>query len=70
MARRIDDHSFWAGKGSKYPLPDGAKMKGVSNVEGDGGVMNYRDTEQSIASEQKRGVSKMKSYAQPSGDRY
>lgn len=69
-SRKIDDHSFWAGKGNKYPLPDGAKMKGISDVEGDGGMSNYPDTEEAIASNQKHAASKMRSHTLHPPERY
>lgn len=68
--RRIDDHSFWAGKGKEYPLPLGAKMKGVGSTEGAGDVKNYQDTNEKIVEAQNRGVSKIKSHPMKDGNRY
>lgn len=70
-ARRIDDHSFWAGSGSKNSvLPESAKCKSMEQVEGDGGVMESRETEADIARDQRKGVSKMRSHDMKSGYRY
>lgn len=62
--RKIDDHSFWGGarpKGSV--LPEGAKMKSISDVEGAGHVgMAYPDTEEKIHRDQEHGIGKAKSH--------
>lgn len=62
--RRIDDHSSFAGKGGKYPLPEGNKMKEFHSAEGAGhlGTM-YPDTSEQIHEIQKKGDSKAKSHA-------
>ena len=51
--RRIDDHASFAGKGGKYPLPDGNKMKGFKSAEGSGHVgSDYPDLSESIHRDQ------------------
>lgn len=72
MARpqRIDDHSFWAGKGPEgQPLPLEAKMKSYNSADGAGSLSSYEDSENAIQNMQERGISKAKKYAQPTGDR-
>jgi flagellar hook assembly protein FlgD len=62
--QRIDDHSFWAGKGSKGSVfPDGPhKTKDESSAEGSGSVLKYEDTTEAIKSTQVEGVKKVKSH--------
>jgi hypothetical protein len=68
--RRIDDHSFWAGKGGKDSvLPESTRVKSISDVKGDGAVERYEDTEEAVKSQQMAGVGKMKSYKHKSGYR-
>jgi hypothetical protein len=51
--RRIDDHGSFAGKGGKYPLPDGNKMKSFRSAEGAGKIgPAYPDTSEEIHSDQ------------------
>lgn len=69
--RRLDDHSFWAGKGSEYPLPlGGGKMKREAHAEGAGHEMDYQDTNEAIVRDQKMGDSKAKSQKMKPGYRY
>jgi hypothetical protein len=69
-ARRIDDHSFWAGSPEKGGvLPAGSKMKAIEKSEGDGGIRDYPDTEAQIHRDQKAGVGKIKSHPQKAGYR-
>ncbi len=47
--RRIDDHKFWAGAGSKDSVfPKGVHSKDESSAEGAGAVMKYEDTSEAI----------------------
>lgn len=59
--QRIDDHSFWAGKGSKGSVfPMGVHVKSESSAEGAGAVMRYEDTTEAIKSQQDEGMRKAK----------
>jgi len=61
--QRIDDHSFWAGKGANGSVfPMGAKTKNESSAEGAGSVMKYEDTTERIKSAQEMGVKKVKGH--------
>ena len=63
--RRIDDHSFWAGKGSaKSVLPGEKKVMSYSHGSGCGELSMYEDTDESIRHQQKMNVSKVKSHSQ------
>jgi hypothetical protein len=63
MAKRIDDHSFWAGKGSDGSVfPMGAKTKMESSADGAGGLNEYWDTTEKIKGRQEMGQSKIKSH--------
>lgn len=69
--QRIDDHSFWAGKGSNGSVfPMGAKIKGESSAEGAGSLSKYEDTTEAIRSAQVMGESKAKAHPLKSGYRY
>jgi hypothetical protein len=71
--RRIDDHSFWAGKGGKgMVLPDGGgKMKQEHSAEGSGHVgMDYPDTTEKIHKNQMKGDSQAKAHPMKPGYRY
>lgn len=70
--RRIDDHSFWAGKGSKGSVfPDGPhKVEVESSVVGDGALSHYEDNDPAIKSQQEHSVRKAKGHAQKPGMRY
>jgi hypothetical protein len=59
--RRIDDHSFWAGKpGKDSRFPDGARTKDETTAEGAGAVMHYEDTTEAIKSSQEMGERQIK----------
>lgn len=61
--QRIDDHSFWAGKGANGSVfPMGAKTKNESSAEGAGSVPKYEDTTERIKSAQEEGVKKIKGH--------
>lgn len=61
--RRIDDHSFWAGKGSNGSIfPMGAKTKMESSAEGAGSLMKYEDTTERIKSAQDSAKGKVKGH--------
>ncbi len=63
--QRIDDHSFWAGKGSKEsPFPMNSKMKQYTSAEGAGAVSKYEDTTEEIHAQQEKGISKAKGHSQ------
>lgn len=69
--RKINDHSFWAGGKSKDSvLPKGVHTKSESSAEGVGGLSHYEDTTETIKSQQKMGVSKVRGHAQKPGHRY
>lgn len=68
--RRIDDHSSFAGKGGKYPLPEGNKMKEYKSAEGAGGLSGYDDTSEAIHRDQKAGEGKLRSKPMKPGYRY
>lgn len=59
-AQRVDDRSFWAGKGDNTsPFPKGNKTKTFMPVEGAGALKEYQDKNEDIQSVQKAGVGKM-----------
>jgi len=62
--QRIDDHSFWAGKGGKDSVfPDGPhKTKDESSAEGAGSVTKYEDTTEAIRAGQVEGAKKIKAH--------
>ncbi len=63
--QKINDHAFWAGKGSNGSVfPMGAKVKGESSAEGAGAVMKYEDTTEAIKSQQEMGKKKVNSHPQ------
>lgn len=69
--QRIDDHASWVGaRGKNVPLPDGAKMKQISDKEGAGSVMRYEDTEEAIGKVQGESVRKIKGDPLKPGYRY
>jgi hypothetical protein len=58
---RIDNHSFWAGKGSKGSVfPDGDHVKEYTTPMGAGSLSKYEDTEPAIKAQQEQGISKIK----------
>ncbi len=61
--QRIDDHSFWAGKGSNGSVfPMGAKVKNESSAEGAGSVKKYEDTTEAIKAAQVENAKKAKAH--------
>lgn len=69
--RKIDDHSFWAGSGSKKSVfPEGAKVKHEMSEEGAGGVKHYEDTTELIARTQGKSKAKIHGHEQREGYRY
>ncbi len=61
--QKINDHSFWAGKGGKDTvLPSGVHYKSESSQEGAGAVMKYEDTTEAIKATQGASVGKIKSH--------
>lgn len=69
--RKIDDHASFAGKGGKYPLPEGNKMKEFRTAEGAGEIgMDYPDTSENIHRDQEHGEGKVKSKPMKTGYRY
>lgn len=70
MAKRIDDHSAWCGKGSGGSvLPMGCKMKQESSAEGAGKLGMYEDTTEAIKAQQVAGVGKIHSHSHKAGTR-
>ena len=68
--RRIDDHSFWGGKGGKGSvLPLGSKMKDESSAEGAGEIMHYPDTTEAIKATQMTAKSKVHGHHIKPGNR-
>ena len=60
--RRIDDHSFWAGKAGKdMVMPQGVHTKSESSAEGAGSEMDYEDTTEKVRAQQVEGVKQIKS---------
>jgi len=58
---RIDDHAFFAGKGSPT-FPKGVHTKDESSAEGAGEVMKYEDTSAAIKAGQVEGTKKVKQH--------
>lgn len=60
--QKIDDMSFWAGKGSPGSVfPDGPhKVKMESSAEGAGNVIKYQDTTEAIRAAQVEGAKKVR----------
>jgi len=68
--QRIDDHSFWAGKGANGSVfPMGAKTKMESSAEGSGAVGRYEDTTETIKAQQVMGIAKVKAHGMKPGYR-
>lgn len=67
--RRIDDHSFWAGKKSMHSVfPEGPyKCKEESSAEGVGSVPYYEDTTEAIKSVQVNSGKKVKNHPMKTG---
>jgi len=71
--RRIDDHSFWAGKPAKDSVfPDGPhKAKVESSAEGAGHIgMEYPDTTEKVKRDQDKGDSQINKHPMKPGYRY
>ena len=61
--QKIDDHSFWAGKGSNGSVfPMGAKTKMESSAEGAGELPRYEDTTERIKAAQETAKGKVKGH--------
>ncbi len=61
--RKIDDHSFWAGKAGKdMVMPQGVHTKSESSAEDAGAVMRYEDTTEAIKSQQNENAKKAKAH--------
>ncbi len=68
--KRIDDHSFWVGKGANGSVfPMGAKTKNESSATGAGDLSKYEDTTETIKAQQEMTKSKAKSHPMKSGYR-
>lgn len=64
--RRIDDHSFFAGKASNdNPLPNGCHSQYYDSAEGAGEVGAYQDTSPKIEALQDENIRLMKRHEQP-----
>ena len=69
--RKIDDHSFWAGKGGKdHVLPKGVHTKRMSQGGESGHLGDYEDTAEKIESQQEMGHRKAKGHNQKPLHRY
>lgn len=69
--QRIDDHSFWAGKGGKGSVfPMEAKMKEESSAEGAGHLREYEDTTEAIKRVQVEGERQAEKRPLKQGYRY
>jgi len=61
--QRIDDRSFWAGKGNAESIfPKGVHTKMESSANGAGSVMKYEDTTEAIKEAQTKGEAKIRSH--------
>ena len=70
MARMINDHSSWMGKGANGSVfPMGAKVKNESSAEGAGRLDKYEDTTEAIKSQQEMNKKKIHSHPQKAGHR-
>lgn len=57
MSKKIDDHSFWAGRSSdESVLPTETRVKRIEDVDGAGELRRYEDTEETIRSQQEKGI--------------
>jgi len=62
--QRIDDHSFWAGKGDKDTVfPKGVHVKNTSSAEGACKISSYEDTSAKIREQQEMGIKKAEKHA-------
>jgi hypothetical protein len=63
--QRIDDHSFWAGKGSvNSVLPEETKCKQYNSAASAGSEMDYEDTTEKIEAQQDLSTKKVKAHPQ------
>lgn len=70
MARMINDHSSWMGKGANGSVfPMGAKVKNESSAEGAGRLDKYEDTTEAIKAQQEMNKKKVHSHPQKAGYR-
>jgi hypothetical protein len=68
--RHINDHAFWAGKGSDGSVfPKGVHTKEESSAEGAGMENDYEDTTEAIRKTQVEGAAKIKARPLKSGYR-
>jgi len=69
--RKIDDHSFWAGKGNDMNVcPKESKQMKMEDVNGCGDLMRYEDKQERIKEAQQTTVKKVKSHPMKPGYRY
>lgn len=62
--RRIDDHSFWAGKKGKATVfPEGVHTKEEHSAGGAGSLGTYEDTTEEIMASQEKGQAKVMKHA-------
>lgn len=68
--QKINDHSFWAGKGANNSVfPMGAKTKNESSAEGFGELSHYEDTTETIKSQQEMAKKKVHGHPHKAGYR-
>lgn len=68
--RKINDHSFWAGKGGKESvLPKGVHHKSESSAEGFGANNHYEDSSEAIKKQQMMNKSKVHGHPQKADHR-
>lgn len=68
--RKLSDHSSWMGsKGKDMVMPEGCKTKSMDSAEGAGSLMEYKDTAETIKSQQVASVAKAKGHAMKPGYR-
>lgn len=61
--RRIDDHSFFAGRSSEgCVFPDGVHVKRYESADGGGELDEYEDTSEKIEEVQDKGEDKIDSH--------
>lgn len=65
---KIDDHKFFAGKGSP-DFPKGVHVKHYTSASDAGAENDYEDTTEAIKRQQDMGASKAKGHATKSGYR-
>jgi hypothetical protein len=63
--RRIDDHSFWAGKGDKHSImPKGVHVKEFPSAGSAGDINRYDDISENIKQTQEEAKSRVKGHPQ------